>query len=99
MKPGDEVRVKVAGVIFTGRVRYANESFISVDEGKGVTAIIRYDIHSHKWLMGKRPAEVEVIGGESLSDKLNRLAKIADEVLKGENNAPKRTRKRSTYAR
>jgi hypothetical protein len=50
---GDVLTVKTLNGSLEGRVRFASEHFISLDQGAGVTAILRHDANSDTWRFGK----------------------------------------------
>jgi len=61
MSKGDPITVKLTGVahVITGEVMLATESFISVNRGGGVTAILTRDENANCWRLGKIKAEFE----------------------------------------
>lgn len=63
-----------SGVRFTGSVKFATDSFISVDQGGGVTAILKLDPGANKWFMGKTPVTFTAV---SFGERLRQVAELA----------------------
>ncbi len=81
-KIGDSILVRCGDqVIISGRVKFASKSFITIDEGSGVVAILRLDVNMSQpvWRMGKVP--VWFTTGATFSERLNKIYQLALEVL------------------
>ena len=60
MSKGQRIIVRAADRTIRGSIRFANDHFISVDEGDNVTAILRRDENLNRWVMGKIPVDFTV---------------------------------------
>ena len=72
---GDAIQVKIGNAYLLGRVKFSTDYFIAIDQGTGVTAILRLDPASNCWRFGKQKVTWSV--PETFHQTLLRLLALA----------------------